>query len=402
MIAGRARQGAVAPVCNRCARTPVRCASFALSLSLSLVPLLAFADDNSAPAPKGTVVVYCAVDRDFAEPLLRDFAKKSGLDIRPVFDTEAGKTTGLANKLLAERDNPRADVWWSGELFVTIDLARKGVFAPYKPPTAADIPAEYRDPEGLWTAYGLRGRVIAYDPKRTKREDLPRSWAALTDAKYKGKFALADPRFGTTRGHMAVLYSLWGKDGLTWFFEKLRENDYRRANGNAHALLLLKQGIVDFAATDTDDVIVAKRRGDSIDMIFPEIQGPAIYRDPSGEFRSGEQCLWMPGTLWIPSSVALVKGARNLPAAQAVIDHLASRDIEKALALSDSQNVPVRADLRREVLEKNPDWLLGRMAEVAKANPSAPPVPAEARIDYRAAGELLEKSDKLVTGVLLR
>lgn len=392
MTAGRARLRAVAPVSNRCLAP-------ALGLVLALSPTLARADENPAPPPvKVTVVVYCAVDRDFAEPLLRDFATQSGLDIRPVFDTEAGKTTGLANKLLAERDNPRADVWWSGELFVTIDLARKGVFAPYRPPTAADIPEEYRDPEGYWTAYGLRARVIAYDPKRTRPEDLPRSWAALTDAKYKGKVALADPRFGTTRGHMAVLCSLWGEAELTRFLQEIRENDYRRANGNAHALLLLKQGLVDFAATDTDDVIVARRRGDSIDMIYPRLDHPISHRP--GE--PGETGTTIHGTLWIPSSVALVKGSRNPAAARALVDHLASRDIERALALSDSQNVPVRGDLRREVAQKNPEWLLGKLAEVVKANPGEPPVPHVANVDYRAAGLRLEKSDKLVTDVLLR
>ena len=31
------------------------------------------------------------------------------------------------NRLLAEKDRPQADVWWSGEFAQTIDLADKGV-----------------------------------------------------------------------------------------------------------------------------------------------------------------------------------------------------------------------------------------------------------------------------------
>lgn len=279
------------------------------------------------------VVIYCSVDRGFAEPLLDAFERETGVAIHARFDTEAGKTTGLVNKLLAERGSPRADVWWSSEIFGTVDLAAAGILAPYRPATADDIPAAYRDKDNLWTAFGLRGRVIAYDPKRTNPADAPRRWADLTDSRFHSRVAIADPRFGTTRGHFATMLSTWGEPAFIAFLEGLRENEVLRADGNSHAVLLLKQRRVAFAATDTDDVIVAQARGDSIAAVYPDMTSP------DGKVESQ-------GTLWIPCSVALVKGARNASAAKRLIDYIASERMEAALYESESRNVPVRAALR--------------------------------------------------------
>lgn len=314
----------------------------------------------TSTAPTSSVVIYCSVDRAFAEPLLDAFTQETGIEVHARFDTEAGKTTGLVNKLLAERAQPRADVWWSGEIFGTIELANAGVLAAYRPTTASDIPGQFRDSDDRWTAFGLRGRVIAFDPKRTRREDVPTAWADLARPGFRGRVALADPRFGTTRGHFAALLSIWGEDAFAGFLNGLKSNDVIRADGNSHAVLLLAQGRVDFAATDTDDVIVAKSRGDSIDAVYPDMTSP-----------DGKTA--RPGTLWIPSSVAMVKGARNEAAAKQLIDYIASSRMEASLFDSDSRNIPVRAELRQS---------LG-------VEPIEP-----ARIDYpRAAGAMLKSAE---------
>ena len=49
----------------------------------------------------------------------------------PVYDVEAAKTTGLVNRLIAEKDRPQADVFWSGEFAQTIKLKEEGVVSAY-------------------------------------------------------------------------------------------------------------------------------------------------------------------------------------------------------------------------------------------------------------------------------
>jgi len=275
-----------------------------------------------------TVTIYCSADEAFARPILAEFTKQTGIEVRPLFDTEAGKTTGLVHRLLAERARPRADVWWSSEIFGTIQLAETGVLAAYDPPSAKDIPAAYRDPKHYWTAFGLRGRVIAYNPDKTPKDRVPKTWEELARPEYKGMVAIANPIFGTTRGHMATLMSLWGEEAFRKYLTALRDNGVRIADGNSQAVMMVARGEVEFAATDTDDVIVAIGRGDRVEMAFPDLDAP-----------DGKKHV---GTLWIPNSVAVVAGGLHADGAQELANYLASSGVEMKLSFSESANLPVR------------------------------------------------------------
>src|SRR5258708_2580418 len=74
------------------------------------------------------VVIYSSIDDPYLRPLMRKFEQHSGITVRIVTDTEAAKSSTLAEKLLAEKDNPQADVYWGNEIFHTINLAEQGVF----------------------------------------------------------------------------------------------------------------------------------------------------------------------------------------------------------------------------------------------------------------------------------
>ena len=67
------------------------------------LPLLAFIKSIQ----QNTVVVYCAQDQVFAEPIFKEFTEQTHIKVRPAFDSEAVKTVGLANRLLAERTHPQ-------------------------------------------------------------------------------------------------------------------------------------------------------------------------------------------------------------------------------------------------------------------------------------------------------
>ncbi|MCW5560241.1 MAG: hypothetical protein KIT22_20675, partial [Verrucomicrobiae bacterium] len=89
-----------------------------------------------------SVVLYCAQDQVIAEPLLAEFTQQTGIRVRPVFDSEAVKTVGLANRLLAEQANPVADLFWGNEELRTRQLDARGVWLA----------------SNGWTAFGQRTR----------------------------------------------------------------------------------------------------------------------------------------------------------------------------------------------------------------------------------------------------
>jgi ABC-type Fe3+ transport system substrate-binding protein len=102
--------------------------SFLVSLAAFLVACQRQVVPEGRDANKRTdeVTVYVSTDRVFTEPILQAYERKTGVKVNAVYDTEETKSTGLANKLVAEKNNPQADVFWSNEPVRTLVLKSRG------------------------------------------------------------------------------------------------------------------------------------------------------------------------------------------------------------------------------------------------------------------------------------
>ncbi|MHC5004815.1 MAG: ABC transporter substrate-binding protein, partial [Planctomycetota bacterium] len=174
-------------------------------MALLLVALVA-----CRPADRPVVVLYVSADEHVAREVVSAFEAETGIDVLVVGDTEAKKTTGLVQRLRREADNPQADVFWSSEIFQTVALAQQGVLGEHLSDATVDWPIEFRDPERRWYGFAARARVIVFAPDRVPAERVPRSWMDLTDPAWRGRVVMADPRFGTTGGHLGAMKSYWG------------------------------------------------------------------------------------------------------------------------------------------------------------------------------------------------
>src|SRR5919112_1440448 len=201
---------------------------------------------SSAP-PEGaerTVTVYVSTDRVFSEPILQEYENRSRVQVKAVYDTEETKSTGLANRLLAEKARPQADVFWSNEPVRTLVLKSREVLAPYRSASAQGIPPQLVDPQGYWTGFSARIRVIAYNTKLVKADEAPRSVFDLADPRWRDQVAMADPRFGSTSFHVAALYAIAGDQKMDDFFRRLKQNGARVVDGNSVVRDLVGRGEV--------------------------------------------------------------------------------------------------------------------------------------------------------------
>ncbi len=277
--------------------------------------------EEAAPAAVRVVTVYVSTDRVFSEPVLQAYQRQSGVTVNAVYDTEETKSTGLANRLLAEQARPQADVFWSNEPVRTLVLKSRDVLAPYRSPNAEGIPAVLRDPEGYWTGFSARMRVIAYNTKSVRAADAPQSVLELADPKWKGQVAIADPRFGSTSFHVAALYAVLGDEKADDFFRRLKANAVRIVDGNSVVRDLVVRGEVQVGLTDTDDVNVALEAGQPIGMVLPDRDGI--------------------GVPVMPNMVSLIRGAPHQDEAQKLIDYLLSSEVERMLAASEAVQIPL-------------------------------------------------------------
>jgi iron(III) transport system substrate-binding protein len=280
---------------------------------------------SSAPPREAdrTVTIYVSTDRVFSEPILREYEKRSGVKVNAVYDTEETKSTGLANRLLAEKARPQADVFWSNEPVRTLVLKSREVLASYRSPSAKGIPEALVDFEGFWTGFSARMRVIASNTNAVTRNDAPQSIFELADPKWKGQVAMADPRFGSTSFHVAALYALAGDEKMDDFFRRLKANGVRVVDGNSVVRDLVARGDAKVGLTDTDDVNVAVENGQPIAMVLPDRNGL--------------------GVPVMPNMVSLIANAPHDEEGRKLIDYLLSADVEGQLAQSEAVQIPLHA-----------------------------------------------------------
>ncbi|RUA08847.1 MAG: iron ABC transporter substrate-binding protein [Flavobacteriia bacterium] len=266
---------------------------------------------------KKTVVVYATVDQIFSEPVLKEFEKDSGIEVKAVYDTEETKSTGVLNRIIAEKENPQCDVFWSGDPVRSAVLSQKGITAAYNSPVAADINNVFKDPEHHWTGFSARARVLIYNKDLIDPVEAPQSIFDLTKEKYKGKVTIANPLFGTTTFHIAAIFSVLGDQKAIQFLTDLKNNDVVIATSNGDVKKMVSEGKVACGLTDTDDAFEALKEGENIGMVFLDQQGI--------------------GTLIMPNTVSMIKNSPNPENAKKLIDYLLSRKTEAALAKSCAQ-----------------------------------------------------------------
>lgn len=230
-----------------------------------------------APSTSDEVVVYCAQDQVYAEAVLRDFSRKSGVRVRTVYDSEAVKTVGLANRLLAEAAHPQCDVFWGNEELRTRQLAARNLF---------------RVTDG-WAAVGYRSRRVVVNTNLVDAARIPHSLSALTNAGWRGRVALAYPLFGSTATHFLALRQYWGPDKWETWCRALVNNSPLIVDGNSVAAKKVARGEAWIGLTDSDDIVVEKRHGAPL-MPLP----------------------LTPESLLLPNTVAVVRDAPHPRAAQ--------------------------------------------------------------------------------------
>jgi iron(III) transport system substrate-binding protein len=237
------------------------------------------------------VVVYATQDQQFAEPILADFQKQTGIKVRAVYDSEAVKTVALANRLLAEASHPRSDVWWSNEALRTRQLAARGVFET-----------------NLIAEFGFRSRRIVINTNRLALASAPKSLVELTNAQWRGKVALAYPMFGTTSAQFVALRRHWGAAAWEQWCRALAANQPFLVDGNSVVVRLVGRGEAVIGLTDFDDVAAGQREGLPIAALPMNAE-----------------------TLLIPNTVGVVRGAPHGTQAARLYEYLRSEAVASRL-----------------------------------------------------------------------
>lgn len=282
--------------------------------STALLGWLLFSGSESTSP--GHVVVYAAQDQVYAEPILKEFEKQTGIQVRAIFDSEAVKTVAIVNRLLAERTKPQCDVYWGNEELRARQLAARGIF---------------RETNG-WAAFGYRSRRMVMATTATNLSE-PTSLLDLTNAIYRGRVAMAYPLFGTTATHLLALRQHWGEARWNDWCRALAANKPFIVDGNSAVVRFVIRGEAMIGLTDSDDIAAAVREG-------AKVRALPLNRE----------------TLLLPNTVAVVRDAPHPEAAQRLFDYLQSPAVVQRLIEVKALEGIAATELEATTPTLKPDW----------------------------------------------
>ncbi len=273
-------------------------------------------------AAVASIVVYTSTDQEYAETILNDAHSAVDKKTLAVFDAEAAKTVGLERRLVAEKNKPKADIFWNSEFLRTHRLYTQGALTGTSAATSKGIPPTFTFPYSI--GFGIRTRVIAVNSKLVDKTQYPTTLDDLTHPRFKGKVAISSPLFGATSTHFAALHAQWGAERFAAFLQALKKNDVAILPGNADVRDAVAAGRMLVGVTDSDDAVVSIRRGQPLAMLFPDQAGAGAFG------------LYM--------TVARVAGRPDAPSVQKLIDYLSSEATEKRLIEMGAVQFSVRPD----------------------------------------------------------
>lgn len=228
---------------------------------------------------KRQVVLYCPESPDLSSKIGKAFEAESGITV----NVQYGGTNVIVNRLLAERSNPNADVWYGGGGLLSFLYAkREGITTPYTPPEFKDLPLRtgkiyLRDSD--WHFVGAEVFVIgfAYNPKTLAKQDAPKTWEDLLDPRWKGKIQMPNPAASgtatlTVLGRMMLEMQKGRTEKDAWnYFEQLNKNVAVYPESGAAPTRAVAKGEAQIGICFSFMPWSLAARGESVDFIMPDL-----------------------------------------------------------------------------------------------------------------------------------
>jgi len=250
----------------------------------------------SSGAAAQQVNVICSAQADWCNMIATVYARTTGVKINLALK---GSGEALA-QLIAEKDNPKTDVWFGGTGDPHLQAAESGLTLEYKSPTLPQLYpwAQQQAQQSGFKTVGIYSGPLGFgyntELLKKKKLDAPRSWADLLKPAYKGDIQVANPASsGTAYTMIATLVQLMGEDKAFEYLKGLHRN------------------VGQYTRTGTGPIKAVARGETAVSISFvhdapqERMQGFPVETSTPSEGTGAEI-----------GSMSIVKGARNLAEAK--------------------------------------------------------------------------------------
>jgi iron(III) transport system substrate-binding protein len=311
----------------------------------ALVLLVAGALDRADAQTKTRLTIYTALENDQLAPFKAAIeAAVPGAEVAWVRDS----TGVITARVLAEKDNPRADVILGLAATSIIVFEKEGLLETYKPKGADALKANFRDGAEPYTWTGMDGYlgVICYNTAEAGKVGVapPKSWKDLLDAKYKDKLVMPHPASSGT-GYLMVggWLQMMGEEAGWKYMDALHQNiAVYTHSGSAPCVQAARGERVAGIALDMRGAS-EKTKGAPLEVIIPS-----------------------EGTGWEIEAAAIVKGSKHLDLAKQVADWITTKGANElyaktyaVVALPGVENLPPNypKDAEKMLIKNDFGWM---------------------------------------------
>lgn len=285
---------------TRCIKPFAIVAMAALSVAASL-----------AWAQKTTLTVYTALETDQLKAYQEGFNKVyPDIELTWVRDSTGVVTT----KLLAEKNNPKADVVMGLAATSMAIFDNEGMLVPYSPKGVERLVAQYRDSKNppAWVGMDVWGSTICFNTVEAAKRNIPKpeTWKDLTRPVYKGQIVMPHPASSGT-GYLDVTawLQMYGEADGWKFMDALHENVAQYMHSGSRPCATAANGEYVVGISFEYRANREKVQGKPVDLVFPS-----------------------EGLGWDLEATGIHKGTKNLAAAQKLVDWSITDDAMKLYA----------------------------------------------------------------------
>jgi iron(III) transport system substrate-binding protein len=251
---------------------------------------------SPALAQEQQVNIICSVQAEWCNLIQTVYAKTTGVKVNMSLK---GSGEALA-QLIAERANPKTDVWFGGTGDPHLQAAEQDLSLEYRSASLSQLHewAQAQATQSKFKTVGIYSGPLGfgYNPELLAKKKLapPRSWADLLKPEYKGEIQVANPASsGTAYTMVATLVQLMGEDKAFDYMKALHKNIQTYTRSGTGPIKAVARGEATVSISFVHDGPGEKMQGFPVETITPaEGTGAEI------------------------GSMSLIKGARNLEAAK--------------------------------------------------------------------------------------
>ncbi len=246
---------------------------------------------------------------------IADFKKAFEAENRDIEIIWIRDSTGVITaRILAEQGTQRADAIWGLAVTSTMQLKPRGLLEAYAPKTLAEIKPSFRDPADPPSYVGMEAWVAAvcFNTIETQKLGLPKpaSWFDLLDPRLEGKITMPHPASsGTGYFHVSAWIQTFGEAKAWEFMDKLHDNIAMYVHSGSQPCRMAAAGEFPLGISAEISAAEAKQKGAPIEGL--------IMKEGGG---------------WEMDTAAILKGTKNLAAAQRLMDFAASRKANELYA----------------------------------------------------------------------